>query len=232
MYKKAPERCEIRSRMIDWRVNKYMDAFEEREVKFDYSPKDKDLFYEVFEELGSEYCYVVHDRVHDYSNLPDGQFNVIYADPPWKYNVKTNYSPEKHYPVLNTETICELEIPTAKEAVLFLWTTNPLLEDALEVMNAWGFKYKTNCVWVKKRSGTGHYVLGQHELLLIGIKGRIGTPLPGNRPQSVVNASKTKHSEKPKILYELIERMYPNARYLELFARNKREGWTSWGNQI
>jgi len=209
-----------------------MDAFKEKGVKFDYSPEDKTLFYTVYEEIGSEYCYIVHDRVHHYSDLPDGEFNVIYADPPWTYNVKTSYSPEKHYSVLTTEEICKLDIPLAKDAVLFLWTTNPLLEDALEVMKSWGFKYKTNIAWMKNRSGTGHYVLGQHEILLIGVKGKIGTPLPENRPSSIVNASKTKHSAKPDIIYEIIERMYPEAKYLELFARKNHDGWSSWGDEL
>jgi len=233
MYKKAPARCKITDRTLDWRVRKYMKAFEDKKVKFDYSPEDKDLFYEVYDEVGSEYSFVcVDDRQHRFRNIPDGQFNVVYGDPPWNYYNKTNYSPDQHYLVLSTKAICSLNVPSANDAVLFLWVTNPFLVDGLQVMRAWGFQYKTNMVWVKDRPTTGFYVMGQHELLLIGVKGRIGTPLAKNRPRSVLNASKTKHSEKPHAVYDLIEKMYPNAQYLELFARNKREGWTAWGNEI
>ena len=161
--------------------------------------------------------------------LPEGEFNVIYADPPWEYEVPLRGSPDLHYPVMPTEEICGLKIPAAKDAVLFLWATNPKLEDALKVMEAWGFTYKTNMVWVKDRMGTGYYFRGQHELLLVGIKGNFSPPLEENRPPSVLFAPVREHSRKPDEVYEIIERMYPHGRYLELFARRKREGWTSWG---
>jgi len=208
-----------------------MDAYKKKGVKFNYDPKDKELFLKLFERFGSEWNFVSVQKQH--IKIPSfGEFDVIYADPPWHYNFLTSYSPEAHYPTLETDDICALKIPSSKDAILFLWATNPCLEDALKVMEFWGFEYKTNFVWVKNRSGTGHYILGQHELLLIGIKGKIGTPLAKNRPSSVINASKTKHSAKPEVVYEVIERMYPNAQYLELFARNKREGWTAWGNEV
>lgn len=231
LYEKTPERCDIKARAVTWRVESYMLAHKVRGVKFNYSQEDKDRFYNVFDEIGSEKAFASLGK-QNVKKLPVGQFNVILVDPPWTYRIKTSYSPEKYYPVLSTQKISEMEIPTAKDAVLFLWSTNPVLEEALNVMKAWGFGYKTNFVWVKDRSGTGHYILGQHELLLIGIKGQIGTPLPENRPPSIINAPKTRHSEKPKVVYEIIERMYPNHKYLELFARIKREGWTSWGNEI
>jgi len=168
----------------------------------------------------------------EYPPLPEGRFNVIYADPPWRYNLPFAGSPDMHYPTLETEKICRLEIPVADDAVLFLWATNPCLKDAFSVMSAWGFKYKTNMVWVKDRAGTGYWVRGQHELLLIGIKGKMETPLEQNRPPSVIFAPRTNHSEKPKEVYEIIERMFPNGKYLELFARQKRERWCSWGLEI
>jgi len=99
-----------------------------------------------------------------------------------------------------------------------------------EVMKSWGFEYKTNLTWVKNQMGVGHYVRGRHELLLLGIKGKIGTPIIV--PDSVINAKRRKHSQKPDQVYEIIESMYPNKKYIELFARNQREGWTSWGDEI
>jgi len=168
----------------------------------------------------------------DPPNLPEGKFDVIYADPPWSYEVPLRGDPEIHYPVMSTEEICNLNIPASEDAILFLWATNPKLEEGLKVMKAWGFTYRTNIVWVKDKIGTGFYVRGQHELLLIGKKGNMPAPPEKDRPPSVVMAPRKKHSEKPEIFYEIIERMYPNRRYLELFARNKREGWVSWGLEV
>ena len=165
--------------------------------------------------------------------LPEGEYSLIYADPPWRYHVKhLRGNPEKYYASMGTEEICALEVPVAEDAVLFLWTTNAHLEDALKVMKAWGFQYKTNIAWVKDKFGTGFYVRGQHELLLIGIKGDTHPPEQPNRPPSILNAPIREHSQKPEETYEIIEQMYPNSRFLELFARNGREGWESWGNEV
>jgi len=161
--------------------------------------------------------------------LPEGVFNVIYADPPWEYFLPLRGSPNMHYQTMTTEEICKLKVPAAENAVLFLWATNPKLEDALKVMNAWGFEYKTNMVWVKDKVGTGYYFRGQHELLLVGKKGGMSAPLEENRPHSVLVASREKHSHKPQAVYELIEKMYPGQKYLELFGTEKRKGWVTWG---
>jgi len=182
------------------------------------------------------YAYQVINTAEKHENpppLPTGQFDVLYADPPWKYKyVALDGNAETQYATMQLEDICKLEIPSAKDAILFLWATNPLLEDAFEVMRAWGFTYKTNIVWVKSGLGIGHYVRGDHELLLIGKKGNIPPPITKNRPSSVVKAPKNRHSKKPIELYALIERMYPNRKYLELFAREKRQGWRSWGLEV
>lgn len=163
--------------------------------------------------------------------LPEGQFDVIYADPPWKYNVPLRGDPRMHYPTMPTEKICELKLPVAKDAILFLWATNANLLEALKVIAAWDFTYKTNMVWVKDRFGAGFYVRGQHELLLIAKKGDMKPPTETNRPSSVLQYPRKKHSEKPSVVYNIIEKMYPKRKYLELFARKKREGWVSWGNE-
>ena len=164
--------------------------------------------------------------------LPEGVFSVIYADPPWTYTHSfLAGSPNTHYPTMETEEICGLQVPSHKDAVLFLWVTNPLLEDGLQVMQSWGFDYKTNIVWVKDRPGTGQYVRGQHELLLIGTKGNIGTPPTEARVSSVIQIPKTEHSHKPEEVYKIIENMYSGP-YLELFATEKRENWVSWGNAV
>jgi N6-adenosine-specific RNA methylase IME4 len=178
------------------------------------------------------YAYKQVNRSQDKNEptpLPEGEFDVIYADPPWKYDLALRGSPDMHYPVMEIEDIIELKVPSAKNAVLFLWATNPKLEDALTVMENWGFVYKSNMVWVKPHFGTGYYFRGQHELLLVGTKGNISVPAEADRPSSVLQAPLGKHSEKPEAVYSLIESMYPNHKYLELFAVKTQHGWEAWG---
>jgi N6-adenosine-specific RNA methylase IME4/ParB-like chromosome segregation protein Spo0J len=164
--------------------------------------------------------------------LPQGSFDVIVADPPWEYDINTRGSPDEHYAVMKQKDIEELKIPSADKAILFLWATAPKLPEALKVMRAWGFTYKTNAVWIKDKIGTGYYFRGQHELLLVGNKGDITTPMESTRPSSVIEAPRLEHSQKPDVVYGLVEQMYPNRTYLELFARNERKGWKSWGNEL
>lgn len=163
--------------------------------------------------------------------LPEGIYDVVYADPPWDYYLPLRGDPEFHYPTMPTSEICDLEVPASENAVLFLWTTNPKLEDALSVIKAWGFTYKTNLAWVKDKIGTGYYFRARHELLLLATKGNIPPPVETSRPHSVLFSPREGHSEKPDEAYELIEVMYPNRQCLELFARRNREGWTSWGDE-
>ena len=164
--------------------------------------------------------------------LPEDQYSVIYADPPWQYdNTGITGAAEKHYPTLEIEKICNLQIPSADNAVLFLWVTNPFLKEGIQVCEAWGFEYKTNIVWIKERAGQGFYVKGQHELLFIAVKGNF-RPNDCLYIKSVVFEAKGEHSQKPRKFYEIIETLYPNQKYLELFARSKRDGWEAWGKEV
>ncbi|MFW6112584.1 MAG: MT-A70 family methyltransferase [Chloroflexota bacterium] len=167
--------------------------------------------------------------------LPEGEFDVIHGDPPWQYeNIVPKSGPAKlHYGTMSIDRLCDLEIPAADNATLFLWVTNPLLEDAFQVIDAWGFEYKSNIAWIKtnlQRPGAGWYARGHRELLLICVRGS-HLPVQTNAPpiSSVVQADAPQHSRKPEVFYDIIERMYPNGTYVELFARNNRPGWTSWG---
>lgn len=172
--------------------------------------------------------------------LPPGTFNVICADPPWSYDNQ----PEQwgatilHYKAMTTEEICDLKIKEKADddAVLFLWVTNPMIPDAFDVLDAWGFEYKTNIVWVKthlKRPGSGFYIRGRHELLFIATRGaftplniKISPPIG-----SVIRSPVREHSRKPPEAYKIIERLYPRTKRLELFAREKRRGWEVWGDE-
>lgn len=183
------------------------------------------------------YAYQQVQRAEKHSNppaLPEGQFDVLYADPPWKYDfAATDGTADVHYNAMETSEISALKVPVAEDAILFLWATNPKLQDALKVIKAWGFDYITNLVWVKGNGGIGYYVQSDHELLLIGKKGNIPPPMSANRPSSVLQVSKTGHSSKPKEMYAIIETMYPNRKYLELFSRNgTRPSWVFWGNEL
>ena len=166
--------------------------------------------------------------------LPKDLFTIIYADPPWDYEhfVDSKRSIIDNYDTMTIEQLCQLKMPAGNDAILFLWATNPKLDEALQVINAWGFQYRTNMVWVKDKIGMGYYVRSQHELLLIARKGNLAPPDESLRVSSVITAPRTNHSRKPEEIYSVIERMYPNQKYIELFARIKRPNWTSWGKAI
>lgn len=163
-------------------------------------------------------------------------FGVIYADPPWRYdNVPMGdvaRQNEQHYPSMALEDIKALRIPAADDCVLFLWATVPLLPEALAVMAAWGFTYKSASTWVKDKAGTGYWVRGVVEALLIGRRGDVPAPAPGEQFPGVIEAPRGRHSEKPAIFAEHIERLFPNVPKLEMFARTSRAGWDSWGNEV
>ncbi|NCU31616.1 MAG: hypothetical protein EOM23_01470 [Candidatus Moranbacteria bacterium] len=170
------------------------------------------------------------------AKLPNDKFEVIYADPPWKYgNSMPDYFTEQanHYPLMTIEELCEMPIKemTAKNAVLFMWVTSPILEECFELINAWGFKYKTSFIWDKVKHNMGHYSSVRHELLLLCIKGSYPKE-SNNLRDSVFTEERTQHSKKPQYFYELIEEMYPSGKKIELFSRTKREGWYSYGNQL
>jgi N6-adenosine-specific RNA methylase IME4 len=115
--------------------------------------------------------------------------------------------------------------------MLFLWCPSPKLAEAMRVIEAWGFDYRTKLTWVKDRTGMGLYVRTRTEELLIAMRGSVPCPSPANRPDSVIEAPRREHSRKPDEQYALIERMYPGLPKVELFARRAWPGWERWGNQ-
>ena len=170
-------------------------------------------------------------------DLPEGKYNVIYADPPWKYGDKLieGYGAvEHHYTSMTIQELCELDIKNIVDdnAVLFLWVTSPLLEECFSVIKAWGFKYKASFIWDKIKHNWGHYNSVRHEFLLICVR---GTFLPQSKElhDSVISIERSKeHSEKPEYFRKLIEKMYPDSKKIELFARRKTKGWQVWGAEI
>jgi N6-adenosine-specific RNA methylase IME4 len=163
------------------------------------------------------------------------RYPILYVDPPWQYeHVKTeSRAIENHYPTMSLAELDALEAPVTEastpDAVLFLWATSPKLAEALHLLDAWGFVYRTSMVWVKDHIGMGYWARQQHELLLIATKGTPPTPAPADRPSSVITAPVGRHSAKPAEVYTVIERMFPGLPRVELFARAPRDGWARWG---
>jgi len=160
-----------------------------------------------------------------------GKFDVIYADPPWDYDFSATDSRriDFHYPSMKLENIENLKLPDSKNAVLFLWATAPKLQEALKVIIAWGYEYKTHAIWDKEITGMGYWFRGQHELLLVSTKGKGVPPEATNRFSSIIREKRGKHSRKPERAYEILETMFPEQKKIELFATKRRPGWIFWG---
>lgn len=191
--------------------------------------------------------------------FPTGQFGVIYADPPWSYEMYSDKgygkSPDVHYDCMTMDDLKAMRdqiiFSTAPDAVCIMWVCFPLLREAIDLMAAWGFQYKTGGPWVKRTAGgkpafgTGYILRSAAELFLIGT---IGNPkiknhstrnvlLTGDQPETladidaiIVDSIRREHSRKPDELIPLIENLF-NGPFLELFARTQRPGWTVYGNQ-
>ena len=175
-------------------------------------------------------------------------YDVILADPPWKFEYwvpgqgKKNASraAEAYYPVMATKDICNLSIREIgnNNSILFMWAVWPRLRDMFDVMEAWGYEYKTiGFVWVKANKtgfghfmGMGYYTRSNTEPCFIGVRGSM--PVETHDVLQIIYSAVREHSKKPEAQYDKIERLYPNMKYIELFARNERDGWVCWGNEV
>ncbi len=164
----------------------------------------------------------------------NGPFDLILSDPPWKYDFSStrNRDIENQYDTATVDEIIKHCPNSADNSVLFLWATAPKLLEALAVMKAWGFEYRTHAIWDKEKIGCGHWFRGQHELLLVGVKGSPGCPIHSQRISSVLREERTEHSKKPECVYKWIEEAFPDRTKLEMYCRNPRKGWSVWGNEI
>ncbi len=160
-------------------------------------------------------------------DFPTKKYSIIYADPPWRYDFSKSNSRkiENQYLTMSLEEIKKLPIQTKSTAVCYLWATAPKLIEALSVLEAWGFRYKTCVVWDKQIIGMGYWFRGQHELLLVGTKGNFSPPKPANRHSSVFSEKRTKHSKKPLCIKSLISIWFPKLKKIESFARKRTIGW-------
>jgi N6-adenosine-specific RNA methylase IME4 len=177
--------------------------------------------------------------------IDDRRFATVLADPPWRFINRTGKMAPEHrrlsrYGTMTVEEIATLPVSQiiAPTAHLYLWVPNALLADGLRVMQAWGFDYKTNIVWHKRRKdggsdgrGVGFYFRNVTELILFGTRGKHARTLsPGRRQVNYVGTRKREHSRKPDEQYEIIEAC-SRPPYLELFARGRRPGWVAWGHE-
>ena len=183
--------------------------------------------------------------VDDLLGMIGGRYRTILADPPWQFQNRTGKMAPEHKRLsrYSTMTLAEIaSLPVAKiaddRAHLYLWVPNALLNEGIHVLEAWGFRYKTNLVWHKIRKdggpdgrGVGFYFRNTTELVLFGVRGKnVRTLAAGRRQVNIIRSQKREHSRKPDQLYEIVEACSEGP-YLELFARGGRVGWTSWGDQ-
>lgn len=169
----------------------------------------------------------------------EGPFDIILADPPWRFKSNSKDKPGRnaigHYDCMELDEIKNLPVKevAAKDSLLLLWVTVPFLKMGLETAEAWGFKYVSEIVWVKSRIGTGFWARNRHEVVLICKRGKFGCPKPAPFPDSVIEGQQRQHSRKPDRLHEMVADVkdWRLSRKLEMFARESRCGWTTWGNQ-
>ena len=171
------------------------------------------------------------------------KYQIIYADPPWSYRFtsptgskRPNYAngASDYYETMTLEQIKALPVQeiSDKNSALFLWATNPMMPEAFEVMEAWGFRYKTLLTWHKERcKGMGYWFRGHTEHLLFGIRGDVKAFRSLNH--NILKLPVGKHSEKPEEFRDLIDEATPNMNpKIELFSRKKVLGWDAWGNEV
>jgi N6-adenosine-specific RNA methylase IME4 len=167
--------------------------------------------------------------------LPSGPYRVITADPPWPYDVRQadpSHRATHPYPQMSIPEICALDVAAIAhtDSILWLWTTNHHIEQALAVVAAWGFQQRTILTWAKDRMGMGDWLRGQTEHCLFAVRGQPIVTLTNQT--TLLHGPVRANSQKPEEFFELVESLCPAPRYLELFARKPRPGWDVWGDEV
>ena len=169
------------------------------------------------------------------------KYQIILADPPWAYRNMGNIqaTANSHYNTMQQKDIEALPIGDIANdnSILFLWATFPKIQEALDTIKTWGFEYKTiGFNWVKLNKngtpffGVGWYTKSNTEVCLIGTKGK--SPKVSNSVSQIIQTVRTRHSEKPAIVRDKIVEFCGDIPRIELFAREKTEGWDVWGNEV
>lgn len=159
--------------------------------------------------------------------------NLVLADPPWRYDFAETDSRqiENQYPSATVDDIISHKPDTQPDCVLLLWGTVAKLREAFEVLDGWGFEYKTHAVWDKEKIGMGYWFRGQHELLIVATKGKMSPPEQADRVSSVFREARGGHSAKPECVYQWIEKAFKDHTKLEMYCRAPRDGWLVFGNE-
>lgn len=177
-------------------------------------------------------------------DLPDRKYNVIYADPPWDFGSKYGKDMKNiddHYDIMSMEQIKDMKVEniTKDKCILFMWCPDAHLKYGIEVIESWGFKYKTVAFnWLKRtKNGSycynvGPYTLKSWELCLLGTKGAVTSLLDKRNIKGLVHAIRREHSRKPEEVQKRIDKMMKPVPKIELFAREEKEGWDVWGNEV
>lgn len=175
-----------------------------------------------------------------FGDLQPHSFHFIMADPAWTYRMYSEAgeakSPQAQYRTMTIDEIKRMPVLdlAAEDSLLWLWTVNPMIPQALQVMAAWGFEFKTAGTWLKTTKhgkinfGTGYILRGSNEPFLIGTR---GSPRTAKNVRSGFTGLIREHSRKPEEAYAAAERLMPNANRLDLFSRTTRNGWTAWGDE-
>lgn len=174
------------------------------------------------------------------------KYQVIYCDPPWDYKGQTQHggkgksdtgSALRHYPTMKLPELIALKPMIDQladtECLLFMWTSSPHLDQAIELMKGWGFQWATvGFVWDKGRVNPGFYTMSQCELCLIGKRGKIPQPRGARNVRQYLRRGREEHSKKPDEVRIRIDQMFPTQNKIELFARQRVDGWDAWGNEV
>ena len=179
-----------------------------------------------------------------FPSLPDKRFQILYADPPWDYKGQRQHTGKAgrdsggailHYPTVPLSDLKKLDVQSisATKSLLFMWATNPHLDQAILLGEAWGFSWATVAfVWNKVKVNPGFYTMSQCELCLVFKRGKIPSPRGKRNVRQLVNEERGLHSQKPAEVRKRIDEMFPDLEKIELFARTKNEGWHSWGLDV
>ena len=176
--------------------------------------------------------------------FPNKKYSIIYADPPWDYKGQLQHTGSggkesggaiRHYPTVPVSEMKTWDVASISEedCLLFMWSSSPHLDQAIQLGKAWGFRWATVAfVWDKQRPNPGFYTMSQCELCLVFRRGKIPKPRGARNIRQLVEVKRTRHSEKPDAVRERIEKMFPQQSKIELFARKRSPGWDAWGLEI
>ena len=218
---KAPEEVKAKLSTGEVSINAAYKEIKKEEKKEERNKKIN----QVKEKIANENLVCINKKYH-----------VIAIDPPWAYNEKGGFSSDDYdaqnnrgsvdYPTMTVQQIKNINIPSADDSVMFLWTTHAFLKDSFDILNHWGFNYKATLVWDKVKMGMGRNIRMQVEFCLLGIKGK--PIIQGSSERDIITEPRRQHSRKPEAFYEMVERMCIGNK-LDYFSRQNRENWEHYG---